>query len=207
MLLATAGAAAVIYGSSSGAAETRPRAVAGPLVGDLLTLAASVIYGVYQVGYKMYAALPTDPQEIDSGSVAADSYEPIINEGEVWGDTIPSEDKDNMVYPPPFGFYANFLTTCIGACTFLLLCIPLPILHVFEAEKFRLPTDITTISTIAAISLSGVVFNAGLMVCIVAPLWKLFKLTAYCFSDPVRTVGAGSDLSWKPSYDCPSVLC
>lgn len=164
VLLATAGAAAVIYGSSS-EAEARPRgAIAGPLVGDLLTLIASVLYGVYQVGYKMYAALPTDPHEIDSGSVAADAYEPIISDGEEWGDTIPSEDKDNMVYPPPFGLYANLLTTCIGVCTFLLLCIPIPILHFLEAEKFRLPTDIKTISTITGISLTGVVFNAGLMV-------------------------------------------
>jgi drug/metabolite transporter (DMT)-like permease len=160
VLLATAGAAAVVYGSSSGS-ETPSRATAGPLVGDILTLVASVLYGIYQVGYKMYAALPTDPHEIDSGVDA--SYEPITSDNEDWGDAPPS-DKADMVYPPPFGLYANFLTACIGACTFLLLCIPFPILHLADAEKFRVPTDITTILTIAGISLSGVVFNAGLMV-------------------------------------------
>ncbi|KAI0094865.1 hypothetical protein BDY19DRAFT_914994 [Irpex rosettiformis] len=202
VLLATAGAAAVIYGSSSGA-ETRPRAIAGPLVGDLLTLVASVIYGIYQVGYKMYAALPTDPHEIDSGSVAADSYEPIISEEEEWDETHPPEDKDDMIYPPPFGLYANFLTTCIGACTFLLLCIPLPILHFLDAEKFRLPTDITTISAIAAISLTGVIFNAGLMILlgvwgpIVTSVGNLLTIVLVFFADIMFGGAAESITIWS----------
>ncbi|KAI0692772.1 hypothetical protein BC835DRAFT_1356036 [Cytidiella melzeri] len=161
VLLATAGAAAVVYGSSSATAEARPEAIASPVIGDVLTLIASVLYGIYQVGYKMYAALPTDPHELDIG--ADPSYAPVATDGEEWGDVLPL-DKADMVYPPPFGLYANLLTSCIGVCTLFLLSIPFPILHSLHAENFRLPTDISTISTIAGISLSGVVFNAGLMI-------------------------------------------
>jgi len=167
VLLATAGAAVVVYGGSSEASqnelEARPPLTAGPVVGDLLTLVASIIYGIYQVGYKMYAALPTDPDEFDVGPVEP-AYDPIAEGAEDSWDETPPSDKFEMVYPPPFGLYANFLTASIGVCTLLLLWVPMPILHVFDIEKFRLPTDITTISTIVGISLSGVVFNAGLMI-------------------------------------------
>lgn len=138
---------------------------------------------MYQVLYKIYAALPTDPSELGVTPSDLSAYEPIASgeTEESWDVAIPSEDtkSDTMIYPPPFGLYANFLTSSIGVCTFFLLWIPLPILHILDLEKFRLPTDITTISVIAAICLSGVVFNAGLMVRrrLVCPVFCKISLT------------------------------
>ena len=162
VVIATVGAALVVYGSSNPGSGTETAAAEAPLIGDMLTLVASIIYGIYQVLYKMYAALPT-PAEGDFEQLPVD-YEPIIDSSEDATD-LPIPDKPEMIYPPPFGLYANTLTTAIGICTFLLLWIPIPILHYLDLETFRLPTDFKTISVIAGISLSGVAFNAGLMVC------------------------------------------
>ncbi len=74
VLIATFGVLAVVYGDANNLDEppadhrkalevstdsARPKA---PLVGDLLTLCASIGYGLYQVLYKRYAALPSDPE-------------------------------------------------------------------------------------------------------------------------------------------------
>ena len=170
VMLATAGAAAVVYGGSNATpAQDEDKAARdvehspNPLIGDVLTLAAAIVYGVYQVLYKMYAAFPSDP-DADVDNLPVDpSYEPI---GESPDDDldITADDKTDVVYPPPFALYANFLTTCIGLCTLFLLWLPIPILHIAGGEEFHLPPDLKTVAVIAAISLSGVVFNAGLMV-------------------------------------------
>ena len=167
VVLATAGAAAVVYGGSSSTSEgagVENAAVdsKAPLTGDLLTLVASVIYGVYQVLYKMYAALPSQPDV--AFEVAIDpAYEPILSQGDDIADE-PVSDKPEMVYPPPFGLYANTLTSSIGIATLLLLWIPIPVLHYLGLETFKLPSDMKTILVISGISLTGVAFNAGLMV-------------------------------------------
>jgi hypothetical protein len=165
VIIATLGAALVVYGGSNASNDTGTEAVPtetkAPVVGDLLTLVASILYGIYQVLYKMYAALPSPPDgHFEELPV---DYEPIPDPSDV-STEIPDSDKPDMIYPPPFGLYANALTTAIGVCTFLLLWIPIPILHYLGLEMFRLPTDVKTISVIAGIALSGVAFNAGLMV-------------------------------------------
>ncbi|KAF7799530.1 hypothetical protein EIP86_010767 [Pleurotus ostreatoroseus] len=167
VIIATLGAAAVVYGGSSATTtkdevtRTDAQNSPNPLLGDVMTLVASVVYGIYQVLYKMYAALPSDPDS-DLDRLPVDpSYEPITDHEE---DMERPSDKSEIVYPPPFALYANFLTTCIGLCTFFLLWIPIPFLHASGAEKFHLPSDWTTVAVIVAISLSGVVFNAGMMV-------------------------------------------
>lgn len=164
VLLATLGAAAVVYGGSDApdASAASTAAAKSALIGDVLTLCASVIYGVYQVLYKLYAALPTDPDHFDTVTVGP-GYEPIASSSEEPAE-IDVPDKPAAVYPPPFGLYANTLTSAIGVFTALLLWVPIPILHYLDIEKFRLPSDITTVMVIGAISLSGVIFNAGLMV-------------------------------------------
>ncbi len=133
-----------------------------PLLGDILTLVASIIYGIYQVFYKMYAALPSDPDSELVRLPVDPSYEPIMDSEQDLEDA--SDDKSEMIYPPPFALYANLLTTCIGLCTFVLLWLPIPILHVFGGEEFHLPSNWITVGVIAAICVSGAVFNAGLMV-------------------------------------------
>lgn len=209
VLVATAGSAVVVYGSTSASesedVSTRSSPSTGPLVGDSLTLVASIIYGIYQVLYKIYAALPTDPTEFDVVSPVDAAYEPIAREAEEAWDSISPSDKGDMVYPTPFGLYANFLTSSIGVCTFLLLWTPIPILHVLELEKFRLPTDITTISVIAAISLSGVVFNAGLMVWCTSLLCAQSVILTIS-SDPAWSMGTYCHVCRKSADNCPSVF-
>jgi len=80
VLLATLGVLAVVYGGSRGVnglediqkrSSSAPEPPKAPLIGDLLTLVASIGYGLYQVLYKRYAALPFDPK-----LVGEDHYTP-----------------------------------------------------------------------------------------------------------------------------------
>ncbi len=165
VLLATLGAAVVVYGGNSASApeETRSSETArppNPMIGDLLTLAAAIVYGIYQVLYKKYAALPSDPDAELDGLDRTTAYE-VITDTDL---EDPIDDRNDIAYPPPFALYANCLTTSIGLCTFFLLWIPIPIMHLTGVEEFHLPTNLTTVFAIAGISLSGVLFNAGLMV-------------------------------------------
>ncbi|PPR05701.1 hypothetical protein CVT26_008942 [Gymnopilus dilepis] len=167
VVLATLGTIAVVYGGSTAPVEKDPSSggpptttsvgfrPSAPLLGNLLTLVASFGYGLYQVLYKIYAALPSDPE------VAADTaYEQIPEDDE----PAISVDPDEAVYPPPFGFHPNLLTSLMGLCTALVLWIPVPFLHWSGTEPFRLPPNMLTVLSICGIALSGVVFNAGFMV-------------------------------------------
>ena len=173
MLIATFGVLAVVYGDARNPDlppahhrrapdvsidGTRPKA---PLLGDLLTLGASVGYGFYQVMYKRYAALPSDP-EFESGN----AYHPLPDsEGRpAHGFNGRNIDIDGLTYPPPFGLHANLLTCGIGLMTFFSLWTLLPVLHYCGYERFRLPPDLLTTLSIAGIAGSGLVFNGGLMV-------------------------------------------
>jgi drug/metabolite transporter (DMT)-like permease len=168
--LATLGVIAVVYGGTT--TSTKKGTTSGfffkptaPLLGNLLTLVASFGYGLYQVLYKIYAALPSDPEVASQGFYqeipGGDTQDPHLNR------ELGSDPKD-AVYPPPFGFLPNLLTSLIGFFTFVLLWIPIPFLHYFGVEIFRLPPNFSTVSAIAGIALSGMVFNAGFMASILA---------------------------------------
>lgn len=180
VLLATGGVMAVIYGGVSVQEESNEqpevsRVVPTPtahLLGDLLTLTASVGYGLYQVLYKRFLALPSDPEREES---PRSSYTPIprtsfddfgdtdpLNEDLILGDLQPI--LDSTVYPPPFGLHPNLLTSLAGILTLLFLWIPLPILHYVGAEPFHWPPNWSVALVISGIALSGVMFNAGFMV-------------------------------------------
>ena len=173
VLLATLGVIVVVYGGSSqtGSLDSEKTAVqaetsikpSAPLTGDLLTLAASVGYGLYQVLYKKYAALPSDPER-----VAEEDYHPIRDDDaeRSSGDANLAESvkEDAGVYPPPFGLHPNLLISFVGLLTFTILWIPLPLLHYSGIQRFKLPGNLTTSLAIAGIAASGMVFNAGLVV-------------------------------------------
>jgi len=180
VLLATAGVMAVIYGgvATQGDSNKRPevsRAVptaTAPLLGDLLTLIASVGYGLYQVLYKRYLALPSDPER---EGPPQSSYTPIprtsfddVRDADLLTEDLISGDlesiTDAIVYPPPFGLHSNLLTSSAGILTLLFLWIPLPVLHYTGAETFRWPTNWYVALVVSGIALSGVAFNAGFMV-------------------------------------------
>ena len=166
VLLATLGVTAVVYGGTTTPSKTdaalhslvfEPTA---PLLGSLLTLVASFSYGLYQVLYKVYATLPSDP-EVPSEHL----YEEIPGEDDASSDpdSDPRSIHEDVVYPPPFGFHPNLLTSMIGFFTFILLWIPIPFLHYSGVEIFRLPPDFFTVVVIAGIAFGGIIFNAGLM--------------------------------------------
>ncbi|KAI0052866.1 hypothetical protein FA95DRAFT_1171878 [Auriscalpium vulgare] len=173
--LATAGVLAVIYGGSQArshettvakdAKDSAENTVRAPLVGDMLTLCAAFGYGLYQVMYKRYAALPSDP-EFESSD---DAYMPIsISTDDLLADAMADGAANDLglsdvVYPPPFGLHPNFITSGIGLTTFGVLWIFIPVLHYTGGETFRLPPNSFTVLAIAGIATTGVIFNAGLM--------------------------------------------
>lgn len=181
VIVATSGAMVVIYGSSTSPHNpeistadshdsTAPSALnfkpSTALIGDLLTLVAAIIYGIYQVLYKKYVALPTDPDaDLDGLDTPASAlYTPVPEDPDERTHVLPPLEQEDMVYPPPFALYPNLITSAIGVCTFLILWIPIPIIHVLGIKTFHLPPDLNTLSVIIGIALSGVVFNAGFMI-------------------------------------------
>ena len=181
VLLATAGVMAVIYGGASiqkindEQPEVSLRAIptaTAPVLGDLLTLVASVGYGLYQVLYKRYLALPWDPEheglpQPPYAPIPRTSLDGILEADPLIGDLTSGDSQsipDTTVYPPPFGLHPNLLTSLVGVSTLLFLWIPLPVLHYVGAEPFRWPTNWYVTLAISGIALSGVVFSAGLMV-------------------------------------------
>ncbi|OCH96120.1 hypothetical protein OBBRIDRAFT_787568 [Obba rivulosa] len=181
VLLATFGATMVIYGSGSldggnDSVDDEPSAQGlstshDVFLGDALTLGASVAYGLYQVLYKLYAALPSDPEvQADavyshlaiSSETISDGLEDAIDETP---ELDPADSLPNVVYPP-FGLYPNFLTSAIGLCTFLVLWIPIPILHFCDIAPFQWPSTARQVLVISGIAFTGAVFNAGFMILI-----------------------------------------
>ena len=171
VLLATFGVIIVVYGGStvkqsegnvnSSEKSTAVKAKAtSPLLGDLLTLAASVLYGLYQVLYKKYVALPVEPVPRSDGL-----YERVASNPEEGStvDEVNLYNNEDVIYPP-FGLYPNLLTSLIGLLTFAFLWIPIPVLSWYGIEPFSFPTSWATLFTIIGIALSGMLFNAGFMV-------------------------------------------
>jgi len=212
--LATLGAIIVAYGGSTSsqvdksnfesASVGKPSTLiqpSAPLVGDVLTIIASIGYGLYQVLYKMYAALPSDPELVSEGL-----YTPIPVHDEA---PFESSERSNTlhvedaVYPPPFGFHPNMLTSAIGLCTFVVLWIPIPILHYLKIEPFLLPSNMITYLSIVGIALGGVVFNAGFMILlgiwgpIITSVGGLLTIVLVLFSDILFGAGVQSITVWS----------
>jgi len=210
VLVATVGTAVVVYGGvaqadteapQDGSAGTttviKPKA---PLIGNLLTLLASFGYGLYQVLYKIYAALPSDPGAASERDLL---YERVLDEDEE-RDAAPADyDLQGAVYPPPFGLYPNFLTSIIGAITFAVLWIPLPFLHYSGAEPFAWPADGRTALSIAGIALGGMIFNAGFMILlgiwgpIVVSVGNLLTIVLMLISDAIFGSGLEAITGWS----------
>jgi hypothetical protein len=95
------------------------------------------------------------------------------------GHASPAEDDDVTVTvdvpgpyrrysldePPvlPTALHSNFITSCIGFATMVMLCIPIPILHMTNVEPFRWPGsqggDASTIwYALAVVAICGAVY-------------------------------------------------
>jgi len=188
VLLACVGVLFVVYGGQSASSDLAPSSVStstnpnmtssgsAALTGDLLTLIASIGYSAYQVLYKRFVALPSDPDEAISAPFPPHSpvsstrvgYEPLSTDDDASvlsshsSSTHSSSASDGSTLP--FGLYPNLLTSAIGVVTFITLWPILVILHWTGTEKFTLPADGRIWASIAGIALGGVAFNAGYMV-------------------------------------------
>ncbi|KAH9898357.1 hypothetical protein C8Q73DRAFT_641281 [Cubamyces lactineus] len=222
VVIATAGVLAVVYGGSTssddasgGTHELLNAKTAGrrgaPLVGDLLTLIASIIYGAYQVLYKIYAALPDDP-EAQTDAL----YSPVASDASAVDDIEDRAEnvlliQEDIVHPLPFGLYPNFLTSAIGICTLLVLWIPVPILDALDIEPFEMPSTVLTYGVICGIALTGAVFNAGFMVLlgawgpIVTSVGSLLTIVLVFMSDALFG-GAVETVTFWSILGCGSII-
>jgi drug/metabolite transporter (DMT)-like permease len=167
--LATVGVLTIVYGdsrSTTTAAAARGVTIAkapAPLFGDILTLVASVIYGLYQVLYTKYAALSSDlelaAEPTQYTHIPASTEQ--ANDEEI---SSPLAACNEVTHALPFGLHPNFLTASIGVCTLFVLWIPLIVLHYYGIEEFSLPSNMTTFAAIAGICTTGIIFNAGFMI-------------------------------------------
>lgn len=204
VLLATAGVLTILYAGSMPSAVSHDVVVtrtAAPFIGDILTLVASVLYGLYQVLYKKYAALPSD-SELAAESVhythIPASVEEVVDEETLSPPHLASKEIVNSL---PFGLHPNFLTTSIGLCTLCVLWIPLPILHYSGVEEFALPSNMVTVAAITGICATGVIFNAGFMV---TGIMKTRCLLANeIFLDLVGSLGPDCHFCRESPYNCP----
>ncbi|KAF9229261.1 hypothetical protein BS17DRAFT_771239 [Gyrodon lividus] len=196
VFLATLGVLTVVYGGTIASSpdpepfKTNMSSASTPFTGDMLTLIASLGYGLYQVLYKKYIALPSDPEPTSESAhyrQLSSSADNIVG-GELSACAVVT---DNMIYPPPFGLHPNLITASIGLCTLLVFWIPIPILHHYQIEEFRFPPNAVTVMTIAGIAISGVIFNAGFMILlgiwgpIVTSVGNLLTIVLTLFSDMI----------------------
>ena len=157
-----------------------------PLLGHILTFIASIAYGLYQVLYKRYAALPSENdgeggegggyQPIASGERDRELNRQLHHQSEnPWAgensnsNTWPSSTEEDIPTPPPFGLHPNLITSSIGLATLVLGAPLLAAAHYGGLEEFRLPPDWKVGAGILGIMASGITFNAGFM--ILLSLW------------------------------------
>jgi drug/metabolite transporter (DMT)-like permease len=85
--------------------------------------------------------------------------------------------------PTPSFLFANTLTGLMGVYTFLVLWIPIPILHFTGIEIFELP-DSGTFGYILLMAIAGVFFNASLML-VIALTSPLFAAIGVMLTIPI----------------------
>ncbi|PAV21963.1 hypothetical protein PNOK_0192000 [Pyrrhoderma noxium] len=199
VVVASVGVLAVVYGSNGSESPSKDHPKA-PLIGCLLSLIASVGYGLYQVLYNMYAVPPSE-REHDTGdwqrlSISSDG---ISIDEELQG----INSIEDTVYPPPFGLYANALTSGMGIITFMFLWIPLPLLHMSSIEPFEWPSDMKTLLAIGGIALSALTFLTTFMILlavwgpIITSVGNLLTIVLVIISDIIFGNAANTITRWS----------
>lgn len=176
----------IVYGGTArepNASEGKSKST--QLLGDTLTLLASMIYALYQTTYKRYVALPNRIEGDSDSDKIQTGYEPLPVDSSLSHDANQSSRRNHLtvgreppratwnqdenmeeataVYPA-FSLHPNFITTCLGVTTLLFLWPPIIIAHYTGIETFRLPDNIETWLSMIAVGLCGVAYNAGFMV-------------------------------------------
>ena len=106
-----------------------------------------------------------DARSGDVVSIGGDEDEGAIDNDDNDDDELGTPPEAVSDYLPP-AFHANFLTSCIGLTTLLVLWLPLPILHLTGIEPFRPPPSAQIFASLGVVCMGGAVYNAGLMVLI-----------------------------------------
>lgn len=162
VVIASLGVMMVVYGSQSADPPTAAAdGLSAPFIGNVLTLIASFGYGLYQVMYKIYATLPEDTSPTSWRRLSISSVPESITSVE---DTSLADAEDEDIQPVSFGLYPNFLTSCMGLVTLVVMWIFIPILHYTDIERFALPKDLWTSVCIFGIICTGVTFYMTFMV-------------------------------------------
>lgn len=195
-----------------------------PLLGHMLTFIASIAYGLYQVLYKRYAALPSETDTDETGGAGGGAgYQPITS-GEhdrelnrqlhsavgenpwaesinnTWGSSTIDEDVPS---PPPFGLHPNFITSSIGLATLVLGAPLLLAAHYGGIEEFRMPPDWSVGAGILGIMASGITFNAGFMILlslwgpVVVSVGNLLTIVLVFVSDILFGAGMSAVTIWS----------
>ncbi|KAF9513766.1 hypothetical protein BS47DRAFT_1329264 [Hydnum rufescens UP504] len=202
VIIAVSGVFLIVYGGNSRSSPSEGSTIESKdILGDLLTLLASFAYSVYQVLYKLYAALSLEPPPevpvVRPRAISSASHAPFLGDS---GD--PANLSHAPVYPT-LGLHPNLLTTCIGLYTLVFLWIPIPLLHVTGIEPFRLPPDWQTWASVLVTALCGVCYNAGFMVLlalwgpVLATVANLLTIVLVFLSDTI--IGHAKDNVTVPS--------
>ena len=189
VILACVGVVIIAYGDSATKQET-PTGTGSRLFGNIMALAGSLAFALYEVGYQKLAALPSasvDHKHVQQAAAARpkrpegvrrQSLRRLKEDGPPSSYSTESDDEDleddytaRPIYitaegkldPQVFLAHANTITAGIGLATFTLLWIPVPILHWTGIEPFELPRDGMTYLAIAGNVFFGVVFNSCFM--------------------------------------------
>ncbi|KAG8940272.1 hypothetical protein FRC04_005454 [Tulasnella sp. 424] len=175
---ACGGVFAVVYGgarrSHSEARSITSTGAGSAILGDVLALAASMSYALYQVMYKRYAVLDMDgdahrPLSPQSADIAA-AYQPLLTEDPEEGTSSPppeptqGDDSQPHSVEPPFGFYPNFLTSMMGVTTLFVLWIPIPLMHwlgILLGVWGPIVVSVGNLLTIVLVLASNAVFGDG----------------------------------------------
>ena len=196
--IAICGVLLIVYGGSSSTPGTqlpsRGPFTSKDIIGDVLTLIASVGFAISEVAYKIYIALPVE-QGAEKPVLSLPTYERIADPDTpiIHTERIPSlesrtrassfaslvasstETTQSQYTPvePVFGLHPNLITSCVGVCGLLFLWIPIPILHYFNVERWQLPPDRQTWIEVILLSICGCASNGGFMVNFVPPVLSM----------------------------------
>lgn len=210
VIAASIGVLCVVYGAKGLPSSPSEDGLKAPLVGNLLTLVASLGYGFYQVAYNLYAVPPSESEldlEHDNWQRLPTSSDGVNGQSTDERQTEGATLVANATVPsPPIGLYANALTCGIGIMTLLVLWIPIPVLHFMSIEPFKRPQDLRTVISIAGITISGLTFNATFMVwhSLSSYTFQIYCLM-FCSSDTLGCLGTHYYFSREPLDNRPSL--
>lgn len=191
--MACVGVSTVAYGGARSSSEKRLQSPddgndgatvrSSAFLGDVLAFAASIVTGLHAVYYTRFAVPPfeIDPRMSTSPPQHEGDYEPLPIDTDDGGEARDIEPTAGHLQapfnPPPFALYPNFILSLIGSTTFLLLWIPIPVMHWFSiGPTFHPPPSAKTWAYLQLIAMANLVSNSGNLVSRFA-LWTSHRET------------------------------